>query len=378
MRCHTVLVMLLGIFIGNMGYAESVSLRDKIGQMIIIGFDGKQIDKNSPIVKTIQNENIGGVILFDYNPKKKNDDKNIESPDQVHQLNSNLQHYNYLAQKKFSRPHLPLLISVDYEGGEKGTRLNPANGFPATVNASSVGHMSVQQASEVAETMGSTLKKAGFNLNFAPVMDVNVNPDSPIIGKFGRSFSDNAHEVGVYADIFSSSYLDKKIQCAYKHFPGHGSATGDSHLGFVDVSETWQPRELEPYEIILGEDQSCGMVMTAHLINRQLDESGLPATLSHKVLTELLRDKLNFKGVVITDDMQMKAIADHYSLDKAVVMAVNAGADMIMFANQLSDVPQDPKVVIDLIESKVRTGEIREQRINEAYNRIVGLKETLE
>ena len=378
MNYFTILTIASIIFMGNTTHATTVSLRDKIGQMLIIGFEGNQIDSHSTIVKSIQKNNIGGVILFDYNPKTKHFDKNIKKPAQVRQLNIDLQRANNIAQLKHHRPLAPLFISVDYEGGERGTRLNTPKGFPETISAVKVGQMSISKARDVADTMAATLQNNGFNLNFAPIVDVNVNPDCPIIGKLGRSFSQDPNEIAKFAGIYSQSYLSHKIQCAYKHFPGHGSATGDSHLGFVDVSNTWQAKELEPFEQLLGRDQSCGMVMTAHLVNRQLDESGLPATLSHKILTRLLREQLNFKGVIITDDMQMKAISDHYPVDRALTLAVNAGADMLIFGNQLSDASQDPNEIINIIESKVRSGEISEQRINEAYQHIRAMKETIQ
>ena len=373
-----VLTLLWGVLVSGLAEAQPVSLRDKIGQMLIIGFEGHHVDEHSTIVKAIRDDNIGGVVLFDYNPKTKRFDKNIESPLQVRQLNADLQEANHKAQLNHHRPLLPLFISVDYEGGEKGTRLNSNIGFPETVTAAIVGRTGDVAASRVAKTMATTLEDSGFNLNFAPVLDVNVNPDNPIIGKLGRSFSENPNEVVKYASIFSYQFLHHNVQCAYKHFPGHGSSTGDSHLGFVDVSDTWRLEELEPYEQLLGQDDACGMVMTAHLVNRQLDKSGLPATLSYKILTELLRHRLHFNGVIITDDMQMKAITDHYSLEKAVTLAVNAGVDMFIFGNQLSDIPQDPKKIIDLIEAKVKSGEISEQRINEAYQHIKAMKKTLQ
>jgi len=369
--------MLISILLYGQTQAQSVSLRDKIGQMLIMGFDGSQVDKHSAIIKSIQKDNIGGVILFDYNQKTGRFDKNIDSPEQVRQLNSALQQANTLAEIKHNRPLLPLFIAVDYEGGERGTRLTPTKGFPATVSAANIGQMSVPQVRQIADAMAATLQDSGFNLNFAPVVDVNVNPNCPIIGKVGRSFSADPYEVANYASLYAQSYLAHKVQCAYKHFPGHGSATADSHLGFVDVSATWQPEEWVPYEQLLYSTQSCGMIMTAHLVNRQLDDSGLPATLSHTILTELLRNKLNFKGVIITDDMQMKAISEHYSLEQALTLAVNAGVDMLIFGNQLPNEPQDPTAIIDIIAANVRSGKISKQRINEAYQHIVTMKAAL-
>lgn len=353
------------------------SLRDKIGQMLLIGFDGKRINKKSEIVKFIQKDNIGGVILFDYNQKTKTFDKNIESPEQVKQLNHELQHVTQHANVRHHRPNLPLLISVDYEGGQV-TRLSKQYGFPATLTAAEVGKKGPEVAEANAQTMAHTLLKSGFNLDFAPSLDVNVNPNNPVIAKKERSFSNDPAVVTQDAEIYSRQFLQHNIQCAYKHFPGHGSSTADSHLGFVDVSTNWKIYELEPFQSLVTKHFSCGMVMSAHIVNKQLDNSGLPATLSHKILTTVLRDQLHFQGVVITDDMQMKAISDHYGLEQALVLAINAGADMLMFGNALSEKNQDPAQLIDIIEAKVNSGAISKQRIDEAYQRILKLKRTLQ
>lgn len=353
-----------------------VNLRDKIGQMLLIGFAGKKVNAQSEIIKTIQKNNIGGVILFDYDYHTKTYNRNIESPEQVKQLNKNLQYLTNQGNLQHQRSILPLLISVDYEGG-KVNRLGAQYGFPSTISAAEVGQKNVDEVESIAESMALTLHEVGFNLNFAPVIDVNVNPDNPVIGKKDRSFSSDAMMVSRYAGVYARHFLNQNIECVYKHFPGHGSSTKDSHLGFVDVTDTWQSYELLPYQDLLNSNESCGVVMTAHIINRQLDESGLPATLSYKILTDLLRHQLNFKGVIVTDDMQMKAISDNYGLEQALVLAINAGADMLIFGNNLSLEPQDPKNIIDIIETKVISGDISVERINEAYQHIITLKNFL-
>lgn len=355
---------------------KEITLRNKIGQMLLIGFEGKQINAESNIVKIIEKDNIGGVILFDYNQQTKNFDKNIESPEQVKKLNHDLQYITQEANCKHHRPDLPLLISVDYEGGMV-TRLSERYGFPATFSAARVGKEGIKAAESNAHIMTQTLTESGFNVNFAPVLDINVNPDNPIIGKKERSFSADPKTVIQNAAIYSDHFLHQKIQCAYKHFPGHGSSTADSHLGFVDVTDTWKSYELEPYQDLIHKDRSCSIIMTAHIVNRQLDDSGLPATLSHKIITEVLRQKLKFKGVIITDDMQMKAISDNYGLEQALVLAINAGVDMFIFGNTLSDKAQDPEQLINIIEAKVQSGEINRKRIDEAYEHIVTLKKSI-
>lgn len=356
---------------------ETVSLREKIGQMLLIGFNGKAVQADSEIVKRINEDNIGGVILFDYDFQTETFNKNIESPAQVKQLNQALQFFTRQSNQAHHRPNLPLLISVDYEGGNI-TRLDKKYGFPDIPSAADVGKtQSLSYARKIAQRMAETLQETGFNLDFAPVLDLNSNPNNPVIGKKNRSFSAQPKQVQRFARQYTKQFQKHHIQCAYKHFPGHGSSLDDSHLGFVDISSTWQTKELIPYRHLLKYPDACAVVMTAHLVNHQLDESGKPATLSYKVLTRLLRKQLHFRGVVITDDLQMKAISDNYPLEETLELAINAGADMLMFGNNLSVGPQDPKEIIDIIVHKVQQGKISTARINEAYHRILRLKRSI-
>ncbi len=374
-----IILLITFIFFSTGFYAGEPSLREKIGQMLIMGFPGKVLDESSLVARFIQEDNIGGVILFDFNTQTQTFDKNIESPAQVKKLNKQLQSLTTKANKQHHRPQLPLLISVDYEGG-KVNRLHPRYGFPSIPSAKEVGKGSLDEANNQANIMADTLKISGFNLDFAPVLDVDVNPDNPIIGKLGRSFSPDPNSVTQYAQLYSNQFLNQQIECAYKHFQGHGSSLTDSHLGFVDITNTWTAKELTPFLQLISQPKHCGMVMVAHVVNRNLDVTGLPATLSYSMISGLLRHDLGFDGVVITDDMQMKAIADYYGLSTALTLAINAGADMFIFGNQLVEKaqnPKDPKDLIDLIEEKVHSGEISETRINEAYHRILIMKKTL-
>lgn len=372
-----IILLSLLAFFSMTADAKEPGLREKIGQMLIIGFEGKTVNDQAAVAHYIAEDNIGGVILFDFNMQSETFDKNIENPEQVKELNKQLQFLTAQANKVHHRKQLPLLITVDYEGG-KVNRLHPRYGFPAIPSAKEVGKSSFEEANNQAKIMANTLKSTGFNLDFAPVVDVDVNPENPIIGKLGRSFSADPNSVTQYAQIYSSQFLDRKIQCSYKHFPGHGSSLADSHLGFVDITNTWSSRELIPFLQLLSQPKHCSMVMVAHVVNRNLDASGLPATLSYSMISGLLRHDLQFDGVVITDDMQMKAIADFYGLSTALTLAINAGADMFIFGNQLAGTAQDPKELIDIIEEKVHSGEISQERIDEAYKRIVFMKRTLE
>ena len=372
-------IILLSIlsFFSTGFYAGEPGLREKIGQMLVMGFQGKTIDKYSPVTRFIEEDNIGGVILFDYNTQSQTFDKNIESSEQVNALNKQLQNITEKANKLHQRKNVPLLISVDYEGG-RVNRLHPRYGFSSIPSAKEIGKGSFEEADNNAKVMAETLKSNGFNLDFAPLLDVDVNPENPIIGKLERSFSADPNRVTQYAQLYTQQFLNQQVQCSYKHFPGHGSSVTDSHLGFVDITDTWTSQELIPFLELLSQSQHCGMVMVAHVVNRNLDPSGLPATLSYSMISGLLRHDLQFDGVVITDDMQMKAIADYYGLSTALTLAINAGADMFIFGNQLAPKANDPKELIDIIEKQVNSGEISEGRINEAYQHIIKLKHSME
>jgi len=328
-------------------------LKEKIGQMLIIGFNGAELNSDNPIVQSIQKQRIGGVILFDYNFRTK-------------KLTHQLQYY----------ADTPLFVGIDYEGG-KVNRLKEEYGFPKTLSAQKIGELSQEEAEKYANTMAETLKDAGINLNFAPSLDVNLNPDNPIIGKLERSFSSDPKKVADYAAVFLKAHQDHGVISVYKHFPGHGSSTGDTHTGFVDVTGTWQECELEPYKKLLLNSSDFSMVMTAHVVHYGLDPEGYPASLSFAMTKNLLREKLNFNGVVVTDDLQMKAVTDRYGTNDAIRLAINAGADILVFGNQLVSVPQNPEEIIETIYKDVIDGKISEKRIDQAYQRIMQLKSRL-
>lgn len=371
--CMIILIITLSVLSELRASDTNRTLHDKIGQMLMIGVDGMTIEPNAPIINAIEQSNVGGVVLFDYNASTHLNDKNIKNPEQVKKLTADLQRINNFANQHHHRLPLPLLIGIDYEGG-KVTRLKEAYGFPPTLSAAEVATLPLSEANKVAAKMANTLVSAGFNVNFSPVLDVNINPDNPIIGAKDRSFSNNPNAVSSYAQIYAENFLEHNIQCVYKHFPGHGSSREDSHLGFVDVTKYWQPDELEPYRQLIGNNHACGMIMTAHIVNQTLDESGLPATLSHKILTDILRHQLQYDGVIVSDDMQMSAISEHYSLEQAVTLAINAGVDILLFGNQ----PQEPGIIINIIEKQVALGNISQDRIEEAYQHILTLKQSMQ
>lgn len=343
-------------------------LRQKIAQMLVMGFSGCEIDKHSPVVNWIKDLGLGGVLLFDFDVKTKSYGKNLKNREQIKRLTADLSSYA-------DNDGLPLFVAIDYEGGAVD-RLKKIDESLLTMQACDQALLSDEELSHEAEKMALLLKELGFNVNFAPVVDLNLNGEQGIIGKLGRSFSSNPSEVVRASKLFVKEFNNHGIACAYKHFPGHGSASGDTHEGFVDVSDSFDPKELIPYEMLLN-DQNLpqAMVMTAHVINKQLDNSGIPATLSHKIITDILRKKIGFKGLIISDDLQMQAIANHYSIDESLSLTINAGADLIIFGNQLGDITATE--VVDRIENLVEAGKISIARIEDAYNRVARFKEEL-
>jgi beta-N-acetylhexosaminidase len=345
--------------------SAAVSLNDKIGQMVLVGFRGMKLDPGNPILADIRERRVGGVVLFDYDVPSQSPVRNIESPSQVRDLAAAL--------KEASAS--PLLVAVDQEGG-KVSRLKEKFGFPATVSQQFLGTSDdIAATRKSAEETANTLAECGFNINFSPVVDLNINPENPVIGGRERSFSADPAVVTKHAIEIIKAHHARGILTTLKHFPGHGSSKNDSHLGFVDVTETWSPTELEPYEKIIAAGLS-DMVMTAHIFNSKLDTC-LPATLSGRTIDGLLRDELRFDGVVISDDMQMKAISAGYGFEEAVLLAVGAGVDILAFANNSVFDPDVAASAIGIIRKAVQDGKVGEERIDRSYARITRLKSRL-
>lgn len=342
------------------------SLRQQIAQMLIMGFDGTSIEDQSSIKNWLTTEGLGGVILFDYDMPRHSQGKNLINQAQIKALTQQL--HDLAA----NPADMPLFIALDYEGGAID-RLKKIEGCPLTHTPAEFANLSSKEQILEAQNMAGMLQSLGFNLNFAPVIDLNLNEAEGIIGKLGRSYSNNPQRVAQVAQRFVETMGHQGITCCYKHFPGHGSALGDTHQGFVDVTDTFDKAELEPYLQLLSKQEPPVMIMTAHVINRQLDASGLPATLSHPVLTGLLREKMGFEGVIISDDLQMQAITDHYSLADSLRLTINAGADMVIFGNQLGN--HSATALIDIIENLVLEHAIDPNRIRQAFQRIKQLKQ---
>ncbi len=340
----------------------AIPLDRKIGQMLLVGFRGTALADDHVILRDIRRHHLGGVILFDYDVVFQQTDRNIRTPVQLKRLIATLQ----------DTATMPLLVAVDQEGG-RVARLKPAHGFAPTPSHAELGIRDDLQATYAAgKNVAATLAEMGINTNLAPVVDLCVNPDNPVIARLERCFSDQPDLVIRHAQQFVQAHQDHGVISVIKHFPGHGSSQTDSHLGFVDVSASWTPAELSPY---VGLFRSGGVhaVMTAHVFNANLDADH-PATLSHPTITGILRNQLDFDGVVISDDLQMGAITEHYGLEQAVRLALEAGVDILLFGNNLDYDPEIVSRVTDMIRDLVATGVISEGRIDESYRRIMQLK----
>ncbi|RXK87804.1 glycoside hydrolase family 3 [Chlorobaculum sp. 24CR] len=338
------------------------SLSIKIGQMLMIGFRGMEAKAGSPVAADIRERGIGAVVLFDYDVPSRSPVRNIESAEQLRRLSSELQ----------QRSSIPLLVAIDQEGG-RVCRLKPSRGFPPTLSAARLGKL--DNADNTRQAAGSTaalLASLGVNMNLAPVVDLNVNQNNPVIGKLDRSFSADPAVVARQARIFVDAFHRHGVIAALKHFPGHGSSTTDTHKDFTDVTATWSKKELEPYRKLIGEGYN-DPVMTAHVFNARLD-SRYPATLSKATIDGFLRQKLGFRGVVVSDDMQMKAIADRYGLEEAIRLSIDAGVDILIFGNNVSYDPDIASKATSIIRRLVEKGAISPKRIDESYRRIMALK----
>ena len=220
--------------------------------------------------------------------------------------------------------------------------------------------------------IAQTLSDLGINLNLAPVVDVNLNPENPVIGGIERSFSGDPEVVTRQAKQFIESHHQHGVFTTLKHFPGHGSSEHDSHLGIVDVTGMWSEDELIPYQNLI-DDGMADIIMTAHIFNENWDPE-FPATLSEKVITGMLRNELGFEGLVMSDDMQMEAIRSHYGLEIAIKQAILAGVDILSFANNSIYDPEIVPKAHGIIKSLIENGQISEQRIDDSYHRIVDFK----
>ncbi|MET1170218.1 beta-N-acetylhexosaminidase [Paenibacillus amylolyticus] len=330
---------------------NDLTLEQKVGQLLMCGFHSQHADEQ--ITRLIRDYHVGGVIYFR---------RNVESVDQLTRLSAELQDMAAEAGA------LPLMISVDQEGGmvaridQEGMTQVPGNmALGATGNP--------EYTLECARILGCELKSIGIDMNLAPVVDVNNNPLNPVIGV--RSYGEHAESVAAHGVAAIAGYQSQGIAATAKHFPGHGDTAVDSHLGMVTVPHDrnrLEQMELLPFRKAI--EAGVDAIMTAHVMFPSIEPEPIPATLSHKVLTGLLREEMGFEGIIITDCLEMHAISKPYGVAEAAVRAVEAGADLILVSHTL----QDQVAVLKAIVEAVRTGRISEEVIHQAVERIMTWK----
>jgi beta-N-acetylhexosaminidase len=339
---------------------SALPLRQKIARLLIVGFRGLTVDDAPSIAAAIASDGLGGVILFDRD-QATGGARNVKSPDQVRRLTGDL---------RALAPDRRLTIAIDQEGGLV-TRLSPKWGYPSVASEAAIGEQGDAAVTAWAGGIAATLADAGVDLNFAPVVDLNVNPDNPAIGALHRAFSADPAIVARDASLEVAAHRAKGVRTALKHFPGLGSATANTDFGVADVTKTWTDRELDPYRAMLAAGM-VDLVMAAHVVNGQLDRNA-PASLSKATVTDLLRGRLGFEGPVVTDDMGAAAITEAFGFEDAIGLALEAGNDLLLFANQQAYDPALAGTVIDVIERFVNGGRIAEARIDASIARMEAL-----
>lgn len=341
------------------GRIDEASLRRRIASLLVVGFRGEQL-RQVPWVSTAIRDGLGGVILFDRD-LSTDAVRNIRSRQQVTALVKSLRQ---------AAPRL--IVSVDQEGG-RVARLNPGNGFPATKSQAQIGAENSSAATRTwAQGLVQELSSVGFTFNYAPVVDLNVNPNNPAIGKLDRSFSAKPEVVVKNATEEIQVHRAAGIRTSLKHFPGLGSATANTDFAVADVTDSWRPIELEPFQQLISAG-TADSVLVGHVLNRQLDPNR-PASLSRPVVTDLLRNRMGFRGPVVSDDMQAVAITSRFGRDEAVALALEAGVDLLVFGNQQV---YDPNIVTETVNGVlklVRSGRLTEARINESVARVDALR----
>ena len=345
------------------------TLRQYAAKMLMVGFKGDSVTDSSDAARYVRDLKVGGIILFDVDlkGKKKIGSRNITSKERLTKMTADLQRY----------AGGNLLIAIDQEGGMV-RRLRPEYGYSQTVSQEYLGKINSRDTTmKYAERMAKEIKESGVNVNLAPLIDVNVNPDCPVIGALHRSYSSDTAIVSNNAKWSIEAHHRNGVLCAVKHFPGHGSSASDSHYGLTDVTDTWQSYELAPFRELISSGKA-DMVMTAHIFQRNLDPE-YPATLSKKIIDGVLRKQLGFEGVVLTDDMYMQGIIDNYKVEDAIVLAINAGADILVMGNNISTgyEPERPFHIVDMIVRAVKEGRIDQQRLIESNRRIDSLIDKL-
>ena len=339
-------------------------LRRYAAGMLMVGFKGDSVTENCDAARYVRDLKVGAIVLFDIDMTGSATlgSRNITSKERLASMTAQLRTW----------ADYPLLIATDQEGG-KVARLKPQYGFQPTVTAEYLGTVDNEDTTRhYASRLAREMAESGVNVNLAPVVDV-LNHDCAAVGHYLRCFSTEPEVIVRHAGWFIEESHRQGVLCTLKHFPGHGNAIDDTHYGFVDVTNNWTQRELEPFRQLIDAGQA-DLIMTAHLFNRNIDDE-YPATLSAKTINGLLRGEMGYNGVVVTDDLYMQAIRNQYSIPTALELSINAGADLICVGNNISTgfEADRPFILVDMIVDLVKEGRIPWQRLQESYDRVKAL-----
>lgn len=297
-----------------------MTLESLCGRLIMVGVRGGTMDDPRTVedVAACKAAKVGGVVLF-ATDLGEGGDRNIHHPEQVRKFTRDLR----------QELGADLIVGIDQEGGQVA-RLRPERGFEPHVSAASFGRMDPHSQRAYARAQARQLAALGIDLNFAPCVDLSINPSCPVIAGKDRAFGRDAAAAAACAQVCIDEHARVGVRCCIKHFPGHGSALDDTHLGLADITETYdEPAELGVFERLVIDNADRVAVMTGHLMHRRIDRV-MPASLSRAHTGGLLRARLGFEGVVVTDSLDMGAITERFSPDEAMGAALNAGADLLL------------------------------------------------
>lgn len=345
---------------------DSMSLEEKLEQMLIVDIPymdegDSQVDftkVNESAREFFKTRKPGGIILFE---------NNMINPEQTKTMISDIQ---------ATKDKVPFFITVDEEGG-RISKIPIKLNIPTAEEIGKTGNP--KKAFEVAKTIGKALKELGFNVDYAPIVDVNTNPNNPVIGD--RSFSSDPKVVAEFGVEYINGLRSEGILSTAKHFPGHGDTVGDSHKGFVEVDHDInriRVVELLPFKAAIK--NNVDFVMVGHISVPALDSTRTPASLSKPIVTDLLRNEMGFKGVVITDALDMGAISQNYNKYESVKLAINSGNDIALMPDITITPGKDISEYDELIKylkEEVEKGNIKEERVNDGVIRILQAKEKI-
>jgi beta-N-acetylhexosaminidase len=334
-------------------------LSRKIGQMILVGFPGTRPNEPWPtrVAAMLASGRVGGVILFA---------DNVSGPAQLRTLTAALAE---------AGGTVPPFIAIDQEGGSI-QRLSRRKGFQPLPSARTMGKKPLCEAYGLYLRTAEELAGVNINVNFGPVVDLDINPRNPAIGLKARSYDRDPERVVAYAEAFIDAHRAAGVLTAAKHFPGHGSATRDPHIAVVSIADTWREDELTPFAELIAAGE-MPMVMVGHLIHPRFSDGDRPTSLSRRAITGVLRQTLGFKGLVVTDDLGMDAIRRRYAPEEAAEMAIRAGADVLIFANVLAEDEDGVDRIVASVAGAVASGRIPVRAVDDSYARIRAAREAL-